>query len=269
MIPFADLHCHSTYSDGTATPAEIVDLAVSLHLKAVSLTDHDSTLGLEELYKAAKAKGLEMISGVEFSCHVDQESVHLLGYGFDPDAPSIKKLQEKHLLRRSTRNEEIFKKLHRLGIKVDPSEITAQGIIGRPHIAELLVKHKIVGSMQEAFKKYLGEGKLAYVPAYTITVNETIDVIHAAGGVAILAHPHLIDSIPLLNKLLQSPFDGIECYYSNFTPEENARWVKRAQRRNWLETGGSDYHGLNKPYVKYGCTTVDEEHFRKLQNACR
>lgn len=269
MNPYADLHCHSTFSDGTATPTEIVGLAVQKGLKAVSLTDHDSTLGLEELFRAAKAKGLQMITGVEFSCHVDQESVHMLSYGFDPEAPSIKDLQNKHLNRRTFRNEEIFKKLHKLGIKIDPSEITAQGVIGRPHIAELLVKHKIVPSMQEAFKKYLGEGKLAYVPAYTITLEETINAVHEAGGVAILAHPHIIESIPLINKLLQAPFDGIECYYSNFKPEQNERWVKKAIRRNWLETGGSDYHGLNKPYVQYGSATIDEERYVKLQNACR
>lgn len=265
MIPFADLHCHSTFSDGTATPTEIVEMAKNLGLKAVTLTDHDTTLGLPELFSAAEKNGLKAITGIEFSCHLDKESVHVLAYHFDPAHPAIVELEKKHFDRRQDRSQKMQAKLKTLGIDVDLSKSQAKGVIGRPHIAALLIEQGIVKDIKEAFTKFLGEGKAGYVEAFTISLDETLSAIKQAGGVSVLAHPHLLSDSYQFNRLVKYPFDGIECYYGNFTLQQNDRYLKKAKEKNLLITGGSDYHGTAKPLVRYGSSFVTEDNFLKLK----
>lgn len=267
MIPFIDLHCHSTFSDGTSTPAEIVAMAKNLGLKAVTLTDHDTTLGLPELFSAAKTNGLEAIPGIEFSCHLDKESVHVLAYHFDPAHPAIIELEKRHLERRLDRSQKMQAKLKALGIDIDLSKTQAKGVIGRPHIAALLIEKGVVKDIKEAFTKFLGEGKAGYVEAFTISLDETLSVIKQAGGISVLAHPHLLTESYLFNRLMKYPFDGVECYYGNFTMQQNERYLKKAIEKNLLITGGSDFHGEAKPQVRYGSSFVTEETFRKLKPA--
>lgn len=261
---FADLHCHSTFSDGSFTPTQIVELAHQKGFKGVSLTDHDTTKGLPELFEAAKKYNLVALSGIEFSCYHKNSSVHLLGYGFNLHHPAITRLEDKHLERREARNHAMVEKLKSLGIEVNLAEIKTDGVVGRPHIALLMVKKGYVSNLQEAFQKFLGEGKAAFVEAFTITLAETIEAIHEANGYAILAHPHLIDSSELFNQLLKYPLDGLECYYSNFNRDQNERYIKKVAQKEWIATGGSDFHGENKPYVAYGASFTDENTFRKL-----
>jgi len=138
-------------------------------------------------------------------------------------------------------------------------------VIGRPHIAALLIEQGIVKDIKEAFTKFLGEGKAGYVEAFTITLDETLKAIKDAGGVSVLAHPHLLTDSYQFNRLVKYPFDGIECYYGNFSMQHNDRYLKKAVERNLLITGGSDFHGAAKPMVKYGSSFVTEENFRKLR----
>lgn len=265
MTPFADLHCHSSFSDGTSSPTEIVELAKSLGFKGVTVTDHDTTLGLPELFDAAKKNGLVALTGIEFSCHLDKESVHVLGYRFDPAHPAIAHLEARHRERRLERSQKMQAKLKTLGIDIDLSKIQVKGVIGRPHIAALLIEKGLVKDIKEAFSKFLGDGKSAYVEAYTVTLNETIDAIKQAGGISVLAHPHLLSESTLFNRLVKYPFDGIECYYGNFTRAQNDRYLKKALEKNLLITGGSDYHGTTKPLSRYGSSYVTEELFNKLK----
>lgn len=278
MINFrADLHCHSTCSDGTLQPIELLHHAIEKGLSALSITDHDSIDAYSpETIAAARELNLELIPGVEFSTVLDQTSVHLLGYDFSLENQEIAAFCEQHKLRRKKRYQGILKLLNAHGMPIDEeaflrtvSETAPAGqnlTIGRPHIAQMMVQLGYVGSLQEAFKKYLGDGCSCYLQGEYVTPEETINIIHRAGGVVIIAHPHLIKNSSLLLKLLEMNFDGIECYYSKFPPKDHIRWLKIAEHRNWLITGGSDFHGDIKPLIPLGCSWIDDIQLRRLQN---
>ncbi len=278
MTPFrADLHCHSTCSDGSMNPIELLNLAIQVGLNALSITDHDSIDAYtpETLAKANELE-LELVSGVEFSTTLDLQSIHILGYDFSLENHEIATFCEKHKIRRQKRLREILKLLTHLGMPIDEENLLQavaesapfrQSLtIGRPHIAQMMVNLGYVHSIQEAFKKYLGDGCSCYVQGEHITPEETIEVIHQAGGAAIIAHPHLIKEPSILKKLMKMNFDGIECYYSKFLPHDHARWLKIANQRSWLITGGSDFHGDIKPLITLGCSWIDDQHLRRLLN---
>lgn len=266
MIPFADLHCHSCCSDGSFTPQEILELAHARGFKGLSITDHDTVAAYKNLPEKAQALGLELISGVEFSCVLREESVHILGYHFDLDSPSILNLCQKHAMRREERNLKILEKLAQNNMPLTYDDVKAQGgtVIGRPHIALAMIKKGYASSLQEAFRKHLGEGRPSFATGLMVTVPETIEAIHQAKGKAIIAHPHLIQSSKILNQLLEMPFDGLEGYYANFLLKDNKRWLQLAEKKGWLVTGGSDFHGTLKPNIEYGASYVDERRFRLL-----
>ncbi len=266
----ADLHCHSTYSDGTCTPLEIIDLAIQKRLQGLSITDHDTIGAYKEAIPYAQEKHIDLISGIEFSADHKGESVHVLGYAFPPFHPAIESLCLEHSLRRKVRNHEMLEKLSSLGMSITMHDVEqAAGskleTIGRPHIANAMLKKGYVASFKEAFKLYLGEGKLAYVKGTPISVEKTLDTIHAAHGLAFIAHPHLIESSRLKSQLLEMDFDGIEVYYGTFNRDDHERWLHIAQKKGWLISGGSDFHGGIKPNVSLGCSWVSLEHFSILK----
>lgn len=271
MIPFrADLHCHSTCSDGLLTPQELVQYAKQIGLSGLSITDHDTVAAYKEAIPKALELGLKMISGIEFSTLFADIPIHVLAYSFQLDHPSIQNYCQKHIERRHTRNLAIVAKLQQQGFNITYDEILqnaaqrASQTIGRPHIAMLMMEKGYVDSMQNAFKKYLGEKGLCYVPGTPFSTEETLQTIHATNGFAIIAHPHLIPKSSTVKRLLNLPFDGIEAYYASFSADENNKWVKIAQERNWLMTGGSDFHGSIKPINQLGSCFVNEETFQIL-----
>ncbi len=271
----ADLHCHSTCSDGSMRPIDLLHHAVEIGLNAMSITDHDSIDAYNpQTLETANELGLELINGVEFSTVLNHVSVHLLGYDFSLENEDIIAFCEKHKIRRQNRYREILKLLDKHGMPID-EEVLLRTVaesgpqrqnltIGRPHIAQLMVKMGYAGTLQEAFKKYLGDGCSCYVQGEYITPEATIDIIHKAGGVAVIAHPHLVKESFILQKLLQMDFDGIECYYSRFPPKDHERWLKIANQHNWLITGGSDFHGTVKPLIPLGCSWIDELNLRRM-----
>lgn len=270
----ADLHCHSTCSDGTKSPVELVDLAIKTGLSGLSITDHDSIEAYHTALPYAQEKGLEMISGVEFSSVHGKVSIHLLAYAFSISHPVIAEFCQKHNIRRENRNRDILKRLvaHGMPITEDevleaiPPELSASHrTIGRPHIALAMIKKGYVGTVNEAFKKYLGENQSCFAPGESFTTEETLNIIHKANGLAVIAHPHLINHDKTLNELLEMGFDGIECYYARFPHHHNKRWLKIAEKKGLLITGGSDFHGEIKPDIPLGSSWVNEELFRKLQ----
>ena len=262
---FADLHCHSTHSDGTVAPQELIRLAKSIGLKGLAITDHDTVTGFEAALPTAKKEGILLLPGVEFSASLDGMSVHILGYSFDPKHPKIGELCDKHIYRRKLRNALILKKFEAHGIKIYEEELPLHlPTMGRPHIAKALVNKGVVSSIQEAFHKYLGDNKPCCVETEGISPEETIDVLHTAGGVAVIAHPHLIETDNLFKELLKLPFDGIECVYGNFGPEKHVRWQTVAKEKKWLATGGSDFHGDIKPQIFLGMGGVSKEMFDTL-----
>lgn len=258
----ADLHCHSTFSDGSMTPEELVAHAEARGLKGLVITDHDSIAAYPEVLPVAEKAGVRMVTGVEFSSLQDGVSIHVLGYSFDPKSSAIGELCNRHAKRRRERNRLIIKKLAERGMPLDEEAFAFDvGAVGRPHIAYALVKEGYVSTVQEAFKKWIGDKCPCFVLGEEITTGETIDAIHEGGGFAILAHPHLIKQQRVIPKLLSLPFDGIEAYYALFGPKDEQQWVKIASHRNWLITGGSDFHGALKPNIPLGASWVGEETF--------
>lgn len=270
----ADLHCHTTCSDGTVTPKDIIHLAKAKGLSGLSITDHDTIDAYDEAIPLAKELGIELISGIEFSTIFNEISVHILGYSFDLKNEEIHKLCLKHYQRRENRNKAILEKLASHGMPITEAEVIActtasstdsHRIIGRPHIAQAMIKKGYVASVKDAFKLYLGEDKPDYVRGDIISLDETLEVIHAAKGFAVIAHPHLIKNESLVAKLLHKKFDGIECYYSQLQAAQHVRWIKIAKNNQWIMTGGSDFHGDIKPTIPLGCSWVDETTFAVLK----
>jgi len=270
----ADLHCHTTCSDGTKTPEEIVRMAKEIGLAGLSITDHDSIEAYSFIVPLAKELGISLISGVEFSTVHNGVSVHILGYSFPLDSPLINAFCEKHRLRRLDRNQMILERLAARKMPITQAELEAclhqahpgmKNTIGRPHIAQALIQKGYVSSIQEAFNKYLGDNKSCYAPGQSFSTQETIDLIHGAKGLAVIAHPHLVNDIPTLRALMKLNFDGIECFYAKFPLIQQKPWLEIAQKHNWLVTGGSDYHGTIKPNLNLGSSFVQEEAFCLLE----
>lgn len=264
----ADLHCHSNCSDGTLSPSEIIQLAKSIGLQGLSITDHDTVAAYNDP-AVVSSEELTIITGVEFSCSVNGESIHVLGYGFDPKHPMILDLCSRHTLRRKERNMEILEllKKHEMPLTLEDVGREEGYNVGRPHIALAMVRKGYVPSVQVAFKKYLGEGCSCYAPGKTFSVETTLDIIHIAGGIGVIAHPHLIKKGPIISRLLELEFDGIECIYGNFTSKDNARWLKIAAHKELLVTGGSDFHGEVKPAIALGASYIDKATFDKILEA--
>jgi predicted metal-dependent phosphoesterase TrpH len=270
MIEFrADLHCHTTCSDGTTTPEDIIKLAHTKGLSGLSITDHDTIEAYKTAMPAAKTYQIDLISGVEFSALHRETSVHILAYSFPLNSPLIEEFCLKHHQQREQRNHEILNLLTSYGMPLTQGEIHrdpfSNQTIGRPHIALAMVKKGYVSSIQEAFNKYIGEDKPCYAMGHYFSVEDTIELIHQAKGLAVIAHPHLIDDSQILQDLIHMNFDGIEGYYGRFPSTDHERWIKIGQRRGWLITGGSDFHGDIKPNLPLGASWINEETFRILQ----
>lgn len=268
----ADLHCHSTYSDGTSDPQALIELAQTLGLSGLSITDHDTVQAYPEAMPFAAAKNFPLISGVEFSAVHRQASVHILAYSFPLPSLPIEQFCKLHHERRKQRNQAILDLLaaRRMPLSLDdfPADLfseQSQRTIGRPHIAQAMVKRGYVKSIQEAFQLYIGENRPCYAPGKSrFSVEETLEIIHQAKGLAVIAHPHLIENVATLRDLLSMKFDGIEGYYSRFPRDQQERWVKMGTHRGWLVTGGSDFHGTIKPHNPLGSSWVNEETFNIL-----
>jgi predicted metal-dependent phosphoesterase TrpH len=267
----ADLHCHTTCSDGTFTPVQITQFAYQIGLKGLSITDHDTITAYLEAMPVAQKIGLPLLSGVEFSTVLNQHSVHVLAYSFALNSSIIHQFCERHQKRRQERNRTILELINKQGMPLTEEDLQEQQTyisinrtLGRPHIALAMMKKGYVTSIQEAFLKYLGEGKPCYTLGQSISVEETLSIIHQANGFAIIAHPHLILESHLIRHLLDMPFDGIEGYYGRFTLSQQERWIKIGRHRQWLVTGGSDFHGEIKPNLPLGSSWVNEDTFQIL-----
>jgi len=261
----ADLHCHTMCSDGILTPEGIISKAKEIGLCGLSITDHDSIDAYQTAPLAAKEKQILLGSGVEFSCAYEDLTIHILAYDFDVKNPSLIAFCEKHRQRRKDRNHIILEKLKQHKIVLDEDELNQMGnMIGRPHIAKLLVKKGFVGSVREAFQHYIGDHKSCFYRGPGFSIEETLSLIHEAGGKAFIAHPHLLRSSSTVRNLLKMPFDGIECYYARIPADQERKWIKMAKDRNLLVSGGSDYHGEINDHNALGNSWVDEENFHKI-----
>lgn len=259
MNKYIDLHTHSTCSDGTLTPSEVVKLAKEKGLSAIALTDHDTIDGLEEALDAGKKYGIQVITGIEFSVAGDTE-IHLLGLNFNIDCPAIREILDEMIIQREKRNYIVIEMLGKIGIHITIDEIHAEAtspVTGRSQIAKVMLKKGYVSSIKEAFDKYLSFGKPAYAERSTLSPEEAIDIIHKSGGKAFLAHLNQTGKTDerlysLLSNLKKCGLDGIEGYYTEYTDDMNFRYRKMAEDLGLLLSGGSDFHGTNKDGYELG-----------------
>src|SRR5688500_2016580 len=244
-----DLHSHTTASDGALSPTDLVKKAHSVGLTALAITDHDTVEGLEEARAEAVRVGMRIVSGVEFGIEVGGTEVHMLGYLFDDKDPVL--LGKLSVLQdgRRNRGKKMVGKLRDLGINItwaQVAEIAGDGSIGRPHVAQTLIEGGYASTIDEAFKKYISRGRPAFVERAQLTLEECIDLVHQAGGVAVLAHPTFVKDVEhVLPRLVSAGLDGIETYYGRYTDETIAAIEKLARKHNLITTGGSDFHGLD------------------------
>ncbi|AWE52257.1 MULTISPECIES: PHP domain-containing protein [Streptomyces] len=266
-----DLHTHSTASDGTDTPAELVRHAAEAGLDVVALTDHDTTRGYAEAI-AALPEGLTLVTGAELSCRVDGISMHLLAYLFDPEEPAL--LAERELVRddRVPRAKGMVAKLNALGVPVtweQVSRIAGGGSVGRPHVASALLELGVVPSVDEAFTKdWLADGGRAHVEKHETDPFEAVRLVKAAGGVTVFAHPAASKrgrTVPesTIAELAAAGLDGIEVDHMDHDAGTRARLRGLAQELGLLTTGSSDYHGSRKTCV-LGEYTTDPEVYGEI-----
>lgn len=258
----ADLHCHSNFSDGEYSPKELLERAKEAGLSAIVITDHDSIAAYSEL-----GENLPVLlgRGIELSCDHREIPVHILGYDFEFPSKVLSDHCARHQEMRKERLEEIYNNLIKMKMHLPPLDLEEEKkSFGRPHLAELLVEKGYAKDVQHAFKLFLREGCPAYVKGPSFSVEAGIDLIHRAGGKAFLAHPHLQKRKNLLRELIALPIDGIECYYAKIPSHQEQHWVRIAEDKGLLISGGSDFHGMSKPMSPFGSSWVDEERFWKI-----
>jgi predicted metal-dependent phosphoesterase TrpH len=261
-----DLHIHTTASDGTLTPSEVISQALKLKLKAIAITDHDTLAGSNAALQAGIPSPLNFLTGVEISAapprfYVGSGSFHLLGYSIRLDDPALNHALEKLQQARKNRNPAIISRLNDLGITITLDEVRQEagdGQLGRPHIAKLLVKKGLVASMNQAFDRYLGADGPAYVDKFRIECRKAIALILNAGGIPVLAHPGLLkcktsDQFDeLIAGLKKMGILGVEVFYPEHTPGQTHLFAELAQRHNLMLTGGTDFHGSINPEIAIG-----------------
>jgi len=257
-----DLHTHSTASDGTFSPEELVRLAHEKGLKALALTDHDTIAGLSAAEMEAQRLDLAFVPGVEISVKFEGPGhCHLLGYFIDHHNEALLETLSHLHEARENRNVRMVEKLRSLGIPIsleELEEMAGGGEIGRPHMAKLLVQKGIVKDFDEAFEKFLGKGKPAYVPKARLTAEEAMAVIRKAGGITSLAHPYYLglsteETRAYVASLKEKGLVAIEAYYTDHDEEYTAFCLQMAKDFGLLVSGGSDFHGANKPEIELGC----------------
>jgi len=272
-----DLHTHSSYSDGSLSPRQLVQLAKKKRLRAIALTDHDTVAGVEEALEAGNELGVEVVPGVEISAQYPPGTMHILGYYLHTSHPellgALKKLQQA----RAARNPKIIERLQALGLEITTTEVLdlSGGQVGRPHIAKALVNKGYVSTIDEAFSRYLKKGAVAYVEKFRFPPEEAIAMIRRAGGIAVLAHPFTLgmdnpDELALLVRgLAGMGLEGIEVFYPGHTEEMVVLYEDVAKRLGLVCTGGSDFHGNFRDHSHLGNNILGKDLEYKILQVLR
>lgn len=274
-----DLHVHSNKSDGTYTPEELVDYAIKKGLSAFALTDHDTIDGLSDALSYAENKPIEVIPGIEFSTEYEGKDVHIVGLYIRYEAPSFREKLQAFVDSRIQRNVKMCRNLQEAGIDITFDKLSAEhpgAVITRAHYGAYLLEHGYVSTRAEAFEKYVGDHCKYYVPREKITPMQAVSLILQAGGVPILAHPPLyhlekerLDT--LVSLLKQNGLAGIETFYASYTGQEERDMLRLAKKYDLLQSGGSDFHGENKPGLDlatgYGKLFVPEDILQPIKKA--
>lgn len=266
-----DLHVHSNKSDGSYSPAELVNYAIEKGLSAFALTDHDTTDGIEEAIKASENTSVELVPGIEFSTEYEGKDIHLIGLDIDYKLPSFQKQLKEFKHSRTVRNEKMCQKLREHGIEITWEALQAEypgSVITRAHYAKFLLEHNAVKSMQEAFSRYIGDYAPCFIPREKVTPSQAIELILSANGIPILAHPTLyhlgkVQLDLLVAKLTASGLMGLEGVYSTYSASDERDMKALARKHGLCISGGSDFHGTAKPQIDlavgYGRLFIPEE----------
>jgi predicted metal-dependent phosphoesterase TrpH len=260
-----DLHCHSDFSDGSESPAHVVELAASAGCSTLALTDHDVLDGLRDARARADDLGVRLVDGCEVSCVIGRGTMHVLCYFIPPTGGPLQDELSRLRDDRGRRNVEMADRLAALGLPITLDEVTEEANgrgVGRPHFAAVLVRAGVVGSIQEAFDRFLAKGRPGYVGKSRVDISEIVALAHASGGVAALAHPLSLelDRAELeraARGYAEQGLVGIECYYARYDQETRRELVALARRCGLVPTGGSDFHGSYKPDISVGSGTGD------------
>lgn len=260
---YADLHTHTYHSDGTRSPREVVDVAHAAGIDILCISDHDNLAAFFEIKQYADNADVTLVPGTELSCGVDGVDVHVLAYAFDPHDETIAKRLAQFRETRHTRGYRMVDRLRSLGYDVNRDridELAAGGAMGRPHIARALVEKGYVASVQEAFDKFIGPGKPAYVEKERFQIDDAVSIIHRAGGVTSIAHPtHYPDHETLVMSLLDRGVDAVEVFHPDVDEVARDRYLSITRFRGKFVTGGSDDHGTVKTSETLGKFRVPED----------
>lgn len=260
-----DLHTHSTASDGSLTPTELIELAATIGLDSIALTDHDTLEGIDEAAVAADRVGIELVPGVELSLDWDRGGMHLLVLWLAPEGGPLQDRLAELRVARNSRNARIVDRLNELGLEITLEEVEHEagtGSVGRPHIAAVMVRRGHVPDIRAAFDDYLGNGRPAYMSRDRLGPEEAIRLARQSGGVPVLAHAHTmgLDNVAeveaMMRRLADAGLVGVECHYGSYDTDERAGYVRMAARFGLLPSGGSDFHGTYKSEVALGTGSV-------------
>lgn len=262
-----DLHTHSTASDGSLSPSELVLEAKRSGVTVLGLTDHDTLSGIKEAQEKARELGIEFVPGIEFSTEVGESEIHILGYHLNPSF-SLSLLLSRLEKSRMDRIRLMLKKLQALKIEINLEDVISEikeGVYGRPQVAMALVRKGYVSSVEEAFQKYLGMGKPAYVPHFKISPWEAIKLIREAGGIPVYAHPGVTARDDLIPSFIKSGLLGLEVFYPEHDQQTTAKYLNICRSFSLLVTGGSDFHGEVRPWVQLGYPGLPEEYYSEFK----
>ena len=252
---FADLHLHTAFSDGTYSPEELAGHARHQRLAAIAVTDHDTAEGCVRAAAACVQNGLEFIPGIELTAELEDHELHILGYGFEAAHPEFQRELATFQNVRQQRIREMVTRLNDRGVPLRADAVFALANCrspGRPHVARALVQAGVCSSLDEAFERFLKKHRPAWVPKFNMSALRAIELLHAAGGLAVMAHPGLNRIDPLIPALVDAGLDGLECHYRNHTEQDTSRFLALARKYGLLVTGGSDFHGANRPSIRLG-----------------
>lgn len=277
-----DLHLHSTFSDGTLTPEALAEACLEAKLTAAVLTDHDNSEGYERFSEAAKARGIRTIRGMEISAEVPKHTVHLLAYGFDPAYAPLEEELQRIRKGRLARNAEVLSRLSLIGCRITPEDVMREsggvGVTARPHIAAALVRKGYARDIRDAFWRYLRRGAPAYAERYRSPPAVCIRLVREAGGVVVMAHPYQTEFTreelrKFVAGLASEGLSGIEVHYTNYRESQRDFLLQLAKENSLFATGGSDFHGENKPNLFVGTgidgnLMVPDSCYESLEAAC-
>ena len=268
----ADLHLHTLFSDGTFSPEELAQRGAQHELAAMALTDHDTVEGCPRMTQACEKLGIEFIPGTELTSEYEGYEVHLLGYFMDIQQPKLLDAIKKFQAVRQERIREMVSRLNAVGVPLRAEAVFALANCrspGRPHVARALAQEGLCGSMDEAFERYLKKGRPAWVPKFKISALDAMDLLHQAGGLAVLAHPGLNHCDQIIPRLAEAGLDGLECFHSKHTVTQSEYYLALAQRLRLAVTGGSDCHGMSKGKPLIGGVRLPACYLEKLKLARR